>query len=244
MSDITSLLRPILAAKPSVPIYLMGHSMGGGEVLYYASHGPTEIVRQLRGVIASAPLIALDPLVRPWKTTNLAARAAEKIMPNFHIVNHLGADLMSRDKEANDAWVADPLCHDTGTLEGLVGMFDRSEALDNRNFRYPDRVNEGEMTRLLIAHGTDDHVNSFQASKLFLERCQGGDVLFKPYEGRRHCSEHLAVNIVNITSTDVAEVHLDTGYEGFREDVADWMLQRCDLSAQPGTASQASTSRL
>jgi acylglycerol lipase len=47
LDDITSFIQPLLPSP--VPFFLMGHSMGGGEVLCYAAQGPQEVRKHIRG---------------------------------------------------------------------------------------------------------------------------------------------------------------------------------------------------
>lgn len=164
----------------------MGHSMGGAETLFYASRGPPEILSQIRGFIASAPLVALHPDTKPWHITVVLGRLAGKLLPKRQLVNRLDSKWLSHDEELNKQWEADELNHDTGTLEGLAGMLDRAAELDGGRVLVNEGVGEGGKTRLLVTHGTDDHINDFEASKRFVERCRVGDKTLLPYEGLYH----------------------------------------------------------
>lgn len=187
LSDITSMLRTLLPSP--VPVFLMGHSMGGAETLVYATQGPPLILSQIRGFIASAPLIALHPDTRPWKLTVVLGRLAGKLLPRRQLVNHLDAKWLSHDEELNAAWAADERNHDTGTLEGLAGMLDRAEQLDSGAVMVKEGTGEGGKTRLLVLHGTDDHINDFEASRKYVARCGVADKELKAYEGLYHNSK-------------------------------------------------------
>jgi acylglycerol lipase len=53
MDDITSFINGLPAGEEDIPLFLMGHSMGGGEILYYAaSGGPADVKSKIRGFIA------------------------------------------------------------------------------------------------------------------------------------------------------------------------------------------------
>ena len=89
MDDITSFIKQVLPDEKGVPLFLMGHSMGGGETLVYAATGPKDIVSQIRGFLVEAPLIGLTPTVQPWKSTVVIARLASKLFPRATMVNKL-----------------------------------------------------------------------------------------------------------------------------------------------------------
>ena len=164
--------------------------MGGAEVLCYATLGPASTVSQLRGIISIAPLIALHPSTRPWRSTVLAGRVACKLLPRFRLVQKLRPEWLSHDVAANKKLEADPLCHDTGTLEGLAGMLDRAEELEKGELEVREGVMQGGVSRCVVLHGDDDHVNLFEASKVYVERCKSvGDRRFIAYGGGYHNCE-------------------------------------------------------
>ncbi|KAK8200843.1 hypothetical protein M8818_006160 [Zalaria obscura] len=225
LADITSVLSTLLPSP--VPVFLMGHSMGGAEALVYAAQGPSETVSQIRGVLASAPLIALHPHTAPWRATVVAGRVAAKMLPRFKMVNRLDSKWLSHDEGKNREWEADGLCHDTGTLEGLAGMLDRGEGLDRGldTFLVREGRGEGGALAVWIAHGTEDRINWVEGSRRYFERLgEVRDKEFRAYEGGYH------------------NLHIDLppGADGvqFREDVAKWILDRS------GPLSDASKAKL
>ncbi|KAL1311170.1 hypothetical protein AAFC00_001369 [Neodothiora populina] len=210
MADITSMLESVIPSP--VPLFLMGHSMGGAEILVYAAQGPAKILSNIRGFISSAPLIALHPHTRPWRFTVVLGRLAGRLLPRRQMVNKLDSAALTHDEKQNKLYEEDTLCHDTGTLEGLAGMLDRAEALDTGKIVLHDGVGEGGVTRLLLVHGTEDRVNDFAASKAFVERCDIKDKTLKPYEGLFH------------------NMHAEAGNDKtiFAEDISKWILGRSD----------------
>lgn len=172
-----------------IPLFIMGHSMGGAEILHYASTGPSEILSQIRGFISSAPLIALHPSTRPFRATVLAGRLAGRVLPKFQLVQKLEPKWLSRDPEQNKLWEQDELCHDTGTLEGLAGMLDRGIQLESFKVMPRDSAGEGGKIRLLALHGTGDHVNDFAATKAYVEKSELSDKELRTYDGWYHNSK-------------------------------------------------------
>ena len=184
MDDITSLLQSIIPTSKelSIPLFLMGHSMGGGETLYYAATGPAEVRKSIRGYLALAPYIALAPASAPSRALVIAGRLAMKVLPKMQMLQKLKPDFQSRDPEFAKTWVEDELCHDTGTLEGLGGMIDRGEHLDKGVVV----VKEGS---IFIAHGSGDLITSYDASKRFFDKLNVQDKTYKTYEGWYHVCE-------------------------------------------------------
>ncbi|KAI4724227.1 alpha/beta-hydrolase [Aureobasidium sp. EXF-10728] len=211
LADITSMLRTLLPTP--VPLFLMGHSMGGAEILHYASTGPSEILSQIRGFIASAPLISLHSDTRPFKATVYAGRLAGRVLPKFQLVQKLDSKWLSRDAEQNKLWEQDELCHDTGTLEGLAGMLDRGLQLESFKVLPKETAGEGGKTRLLALHGTSDHVNAYEATKAYVEQCSElSDKELKSYDGWYH------------------NMHAEPGDDKllFANHVSEWILQRSE----------------
>ena len=101
---------------------------------------------------------------------------------------------MSRDEEECAAYAADPLCHDTCTLEGMAGCLARAAELDLGGVVLTDLGDgegegEGGGCRLWVGHGTEDRVTSFEASERFVKRLGIKDKEFKAYEGWYHKCE-------------------------------------------------------
>lgn len=201
--------------------------MGGGEVLYYmlkssplpSSSQPSSTSASLplppiRGILAFSPLIALHPTIRPMALTVIMGRLAAKVMAHHQLVQRIEPSLMCRDKKVCEEWQNDTLCHDTMTLEGFAGMLDRGAWLEH--LKPGASRTDGEAPAVLVCHGTADQVNSFEASRLFVDCLGVPDKTLKAYEGGYH------------------KLHAEP--EGIKEalakDVAEWVLARCP---HPGT---------
>lgn len=185
MSDITAILSSQIPS--AVPLFLMGHSMGGAEVLTYAAVGPAHVRKHIRGYLAEAPLIALHPSAAPSRLTVIAGRLASMLLPSRQLVSKLDEKVLSRDPEVVRLYVEDELCHDTGTLQGLAGMLDRGAHLVSGRVKLPvDDNGEGGQLRIWVGHGTEDRVTSFEASRKWMEELKVEDKEFKAYEGWYH----------------------------------------------------------
>ncbi|KAH8161822.1 hypothetical protein CIB48_g6429 [Xylaria polymorpha] len=180
LADITGFLETLL--PPLIPLFLMGHSMGGQEVFTYATQG------------------------EPSWLIVMAARMASRLLPGWQIVSRLDPKYMCRDETTRSLWPADDLCHDTGTLEGIVGMLDRAKELQIGRPEIRDR----DGLSIAAFHGTGDMVCDFEATEKYFEDLPVKDKKLFVYEGVYHC------------------IHLEPEEDKkrFTNDVAEWILER------------------
>lgn len=184
LDDITSFLKTMIPSP--IPLFLMGHSMGGGETLCYMAQGPADIRKHIRGYLLESPFVDFSHGSKPSSITVILGRLVGKILPHRQMVNHLDVKLICRDPVMQKQFLEDDLCHDTGTLEGLAGMLDRTIALASGKIVIPDDAGEGGVTRVWVGHGDKDGLTNFEASKQFMERVTAKDKEFKAYEGYFH----------------------------------------------------------
>jgi acylglycerol lipase len=205
ISDIVSVIKTQLSS--SAPLFIMGHSMGGGEALTLASDPQyEELVKDIRGWVLESPFIAFPKGFEPSKITEFFGRLIGKVLPHLHRWSGLPPEDLTRDPEVVKSIKADKLCHDTGTYEGLAGMLDRTAALNEGKAK----LNKG-VKSLWLGHGTVDKGTSYEESKKWFERqTQLEDKTFKSYEGWYH-----------MLHSDLPE-----GRPVFAKDVGDWILAR------------------
>jgi acylglycerol lipase len=201
------------AESINIPLFLVGHSMGGGQSLTYILHpeSPYHSATKptLSGVLVWSPLITLDPSSQPWKITIIAGRIAARILPRWQRYTPLDPSLISRNESVIEDFKTDELCHDTGTLEGLKGMLDRGLWLNEAGVEVYENAG---LLPLWIGHGVEDKITSFEGTKAFVKRLGGkGDVTFVEYEGAYH----------------TLHAELPETTRKFTKDVTDWLLAKC-----------------
>ena len=202
--------------------------MGGGIALTYPSFpAAAPILRHIRGILVESPLIALAPTSAASKLTVLLGKLASKMMPNHQLVQKVAPTLMSRDPKVCEEFRDDPLCHNTGTLEGLAAMLDRGERLVSGETMVKRDYGTGTFA-VWVGHGSGDQVTDPVASRSWVERCEVVDKEFREYEGWFH------------------KLHAEQGdcKEVFADEVAAWILKRAgpiDVAAamSPVDASKA-----
>ncbi|KAI5795725.1 Alpha/Beta hydrolase protein [Geopyxis carbonaria] len=215
LSDLDTHIASRLALHPDLPLFLVGHSMGGALALTYAASGTHRA--KLAGVAVWSPLLALAPATRPWALTEAAGRAAARLFPRRQMVSKLDPALLCRDPEVGAEFVADKMCHDTGTLEGLASMLERGRAL--RSSGGGRGVPAG--CAVYVAHGTGDGVTDWRVSKAFVEGLgQVTDREFRAYDGWFH------------------KLHAEPGEDKVRfgDELAEWITSRAKRAGSAGSA--------
>lgn len=165
------------------PLFLVGHSAGGGLTLTYAYSG--SLRSKLAGFAAFSPLVRIAAEEQPNSIVLFMGRLASKVLPNFQLLNKLDPNTVSRDPAVCKIFSEDKLCHDTGTLLGISEMLDRGSRLTNKDF-----VSKFDKKKpVLLLHGTADKITDFNASKEFYALLDVDDSEFKEYDGWYHKCE-------------------------------------------------------
>jgi acylglycerol lipase len=187
----------------------MGHSMGGGEALTLASDPQyADLMGDIRGWVLESPFIGFPAGFAPSSITVFFGRLAGRLMPHMHRLAPLPPENLTRDPKVVKSLTEDKLLHDTGTLEGLSGMLDRTSNLNEGKVK----LNKG-VKSIWLGHGTKDMGTSYEASKKwFEEQTQVEDKEFKTYDGWYH------------------QLHADLPDDRpvFAKDVGDWILARVE----------------
>jgi len=211
LSDIVSFIRTLLPSP--VPLFILGHSMGGGEILTLASEPQyADLASQIRGWLCESPYIKLSKDTEPNVVTVFVGRLASKVAPHMHMHQPIPPANLVRDPEVIKSIETDPLLHGSGTLEGLSGMLDRSAALSGGK-----RILNKGVKSLWVGHGTNDKGTSWEASKKWVEQQKEvEDKTFRSYEGAYH------------------QLHADTKEvaELLAKEVGDWILARSGVEGK------------
>jgi acylglycerol lipase len=171
VADLEGLLEAVVSAHPGVPVFLLGHSMGG----LVACHHALAHQRRLSGLILSGPLAALEaasPLTR------LAARVLSALTPRLGVVA-VDPKLISRDAEVVTAYREDPLVFHGRLLARTVFELERGVSA------LPPRV--GAITvPTLIMYGSADGLCPPAGSIMLHERIGARDKTLRAFNGLYH----------------------------------------------------------
>ncbi|KAH6603329.1 alpha beta hydrolase [Trichoderma cornu-damae] len=206
VADVAAFIQDKLPSD--VPIFVMGHSMGGGEVLTLAGDAQhRQLVGQIRGWILEAPFIGFSAGAEPSSVKVFMGRLVGRMLPRQQLKHVVPPEHLSRDPAIVDSIKNDELCHNTGTLQGLASLMDRTAALASGGVKLGADVHS-----LLLAHGTSDMTCSHDAAMKFLkDQTAVEDKEAKSYDGAYH------------------QLHSDHCKDEFTRDVVDWILKRSKI---------------
>lgn len=92
-------------AAGRVPVFLLGHSLGGLIVTRFAEE--YERRRELAGLILTSPCLQLKLQVPAWKVE--LARLLDKVWPTLSMPNGIAPEMVSRVPEVQEMYIRDPL---------------------------------------------------------------------------------------------------------------------------------------
>ncbi|RQS69861.1 lysophospholipase [Burkholderia sp. Bp8963] len=160
----------------NVPLFLMGHSMGGAIAALYAIERAPARGRAFAGLVLSSPALAPGRDVPRWMLA--VSRFISRVWPTFPAIR-IDAALLSRDPAIVAANRADPLVH-----HGAVPARTGAEILDAMA-----RIERGRgalRVPVLVYHGTEDKLTEPDGSRAFGARVGSPDRTLTLYEGGFH----------------------------------------------------------
>lgn len=158
---------------PEVPVFLLGHSMGGAISILAAAERPTHF----SGMILISPLILANPESASTLKV-LAAKLLNFVLPNISL-GRIDSSVLSRNKSEVDLYNSDPLiCH--AGVKVCFGI---------QLLNAVSRV-ERAMPRLtlpfLLLQGSADRLCDSKGAYLLMESSTSQDKTLKMYEGAYH----------------------------------------------------------
>jgi len=155
---------------PGCPIYLYGHSLGGGIVLDYLLRRKPKI----KGAIVTSPYLRLA--FEPPKIKLVLASVMKHLLPGLIQPTGLNADQLSHDKAVVEKYKTDPLVH------GKISVRLYSESAEAANYSLT-HASELKVPTLIL-HGSDDLILSVEGSREFAGKANM--VELKIWEGGYH----------------------------------------------------------
>jgi acylglycerol lipase len=171
VEDLRRVVQWVEAEAPGLPLFLLGHSMGGAIVARYVAEFGSE---GLAGVILSSPALRIPENYPLRRFAGIASRLLPRVA--FPSPNR---GWLSRDPAVARAWDDDPLTFKGGTrprtgfllLHACADLLDHAEA-----FNAP----------LLLFHGTADRITDPEGTRALYEAAPAEDKTLTLYEGGYH----------------------------------------------------------
>jgi acylglycerol lipase len=170
LEDLDRLVNMARSENPGVPVYMLGHSVGG----VIASSYVFEHQREIAGLICES--FAFD--VGLPQLAQLALEGASYIIPHLPVYS-LKNEIFSRDPAVVARMNTDPLIkNEKQPAETASEVLKAAARLKENmpNFRVP----------LFIIHGTDDKATRPEGSQYFFDNVGSEDKNLKLYEGGYH----------------------------------------------------------
>ena len=172
LDGVRALLERVQAEHPDLPLFLVGHSMGG---LIAAASLP-QVQSAFRACVLSGPAFRTpEPPSTPLKLVN---RLFSGLAPTAPLLG-LDPSGVSRDPDVVRAYVSDPLVHH-GKLSARL-LAEMMRAMDD-TLANASRVE----LPLLVLHGEQDQLTCPTGSEDFHERAASADKTLKIYPGLYH----------------------------------------------------------
>lgn len=163
----------IKSEYPDIPVFVMGHSMGG-LVLGQALLSKPDLCS---GVIMYAAAVHANPqVVTPFKVT--MAKLLSRVFPSFP-VGGIGEDLLTRNKDELQRLKTDTLRYQ-GRMKARWGHNTLKALVD-----FNERMSEITIP-IFIAHGDDDQICHIDGSTKLEKTVSSKDKTFKVYEKCYH----------------------------------------------------------
>jgi acylglycerol lipase len=171
VADLRAFVDLVAGRHPDVPVYLLGHSMGGAISIAYA----------VRHQDTLAGLVLTDPVADPHAAnavTRGVSRVISAIAPDLGVYS-VDASLVSRDPAVVRDYEQDPLVYHgklpARTVAELTGEVQR----------FPEEV-PGLRLPLLVMHGSADQIAPEAGSRMVHERAGSEDKTLEIWDGLYH----------------------------------------------------------
>lgn len=169
---IASYFDQIRKEQPGLPVFLVGHSLGGLIGAYYL----LDHQAGLAGAVLSGPAVKVPDNISP--TTLALSRMLSKLAPKMG-VTALAAEGVSKDPAVVQAYVNDPLVYRGKTTARLAAEMLRAMQ------RVQAEAGRIELP-LLVLHGGDDRLVPPEAGRLLYGAAGSRDKTLKVYDGLYH----------------------------------------------------------
>ncbi len=171
-ADILQFRKLVEQQQPDLPLFVLGHSMGGNLALGHVLDHQAGV----RGMALSAPALAPGSSLSPAKIK--LAKLVGKIAPGLR-PEALSSDAISRDPAVVAAYVADPLVDNGKMTAGVAAAL--LESMES----FPGRFAELRLP-ILLQHGTADQLADIAGTRALEAGAVNAIVTSHYYDGLYH----------------------------------------------------------
>jgi acylglycerol lipase len=172
LDDLDLFLAAVASEHPALPLFLVGHSMGGLIAAAHACERPS----RMAGVVLSGPALRLPDGFSSGRRR--ALRVLRRIAPRLTIRSGIDPQGLSRDPEVVRRYLEDPLIDTRMTVShaaALLGAVERTAGSASR------------VTRpMLLLHGGDDPICPPEGSRAFYDALRSPGSALRVYPMLRH----------------------------------------------------------
>lgn len=172
LDGVAALLDDVKTSSADLPLFLVGHSMGG----LIAARFLMDRQNEFRAAALSGPAFRSDeapPAIVLWLN-----RLLSMLVPTLPMIA-LDPSLVSRDRAVAEAYVNDPLVHHGKLTSRLIA--EMAKAMDDTLARAPEVI-----LPLLIMHGEADKLTAPAGSAEFYASAGSADKTLRTYPGLFH----------------------------------------------------------
>jgi len=155
---------------PGIPIFIYGHSLGGGIVLDYLLHRNPKV----KGAIVTSPWLRLS--LEPARFKIFMVSVLKYLIPGLTQPTGLNESHLSSDKSIVEKYKIDPLVHGKASISLLHG------AMSSAKYSLA-HASELKVPTLML-HGSDDMICSPEGSKEFAGKTEMAEL--KIWDGGYH----------------------------------------------------------
>jgi len=172
LDDLSAILDRVREQHPTLPVYLVGHSMGGLVVAAFVRERSSDIA----AAVTSGAALQLSDDRPGWMIP--AARILGRLLPRLRMDNGIDPEDLSRDPEVVRAYVADPLGFTKITTSLASQLFDaiHRTGVGGKDVRLP----------MLILHGEADSICPAEGSRAFHAQLDPAQSSLRIYPELRH----------------------------------------------------------
>jgi alpha-beta hydrolase superfamily lysophospholipase len=171
LDDLDVVLQFVQARHPGLPVFLVGHSMGGLVVASFARERHPEVA----GVVTSGAALRIGGISR---ARILAVRILSRLLPRLRFDAEIDAAGLSRDLEVVSDYRNDPLVFRRITLSFARELFAAVERVAGGA--------TGVQLPMLLLHGEADPICPVGASRDFFDQLTAAGRRLETYPGLLH----------------------------------------------------------